>query len=237
MADTKLIYFDIAAVIVMAVSLMSFVFRLKARTPANRKYLSALLLVALTACVALAGDIFDQVLGSLGDSATAPHLRSLIEVAYLTLKSLTAPAYMVLIATASDTSHRLNQGTLRRVLLWTPMLAVVALILTNPIHHLVFTYETGTIVRAPAIMTLHVSTIYYSLIGIGWLFRWHRMLDEDALATLLTLYPLAFASVIIQYHLPHLSIETFATSVAMMLVSAFVIGAFGQQRHGCFSLL
>lgn len=224
MENSKLIYFDIAAVIIMAVSLMSFVYRLKARTPANRIYLSAILLVALTACAALAGDIYDQVLGSFSLAPAGPSsLRTLIELAYLTLKSLTAPAYMVLIATVSDTSHRLNQGALRRVLLWAPMLAVVALILTNPVHHLVFTYENGAIVRASGIMALHVSTIYYSLIGIGWLFRWHRVLDEDTFATLLMLYPLALSSAIIQYHLPYLSIETFATSVAMMLVSAFVI--------------
>ena len=224
MASTELIYFDIAATIVMAVSLMSFTFRLKARTPANRIYLSALLLVALTACAALVGDVYDLALGSLVSAPAGPSgLRDLIELVYVTLKSLTAPAYMVLIATVSDTSHRLNQGTLRRWLLWVPMLAVVALVLTNPIHHFVFTYEAGAIVRAPGIMAIHVSTIYYSLIGLAWLFRWHRVLNEDAFATLLTLYPLAFASAIIQYHLPHLSIETFATSVAMMLVSAFVI--------------
>ena len=43
----------------MAVSLMSFVHRLKAVTSSNRMRLSAILLVASMACTALAGDIHD----------------------------------------------------------------------------------------------------------------------------------------------------------------------------------
>lgn len=59
MADTELIYFGIAATVSMAVSPMSSTLRLKARTPASRTYLSALVLVALTTCATLVGDVCD----------------------------------------------------------------------------------------------------------------------------------------------------------------------------------
>lgn len=107
MAETDLVYFDIAAVVVMLVSLLSFLVRRKTRTPANRVYLSVLVLVTLTAMFALAAELYD----AYGASAIRSlFLRNLVAMAYYALRSLTAPAYLVLIATVSDTSYRLNES-------------------------------------------------------------------------------------------------------------------------------
>lgn len=56
-------YYDIAAVFVMAVALLSFVMRRKTHTPANRVYFSALLLVTIMTILSLAGELFDEFLG------------------------------------------------------------------------------------------------------------------------------------------------------------------------------
>lgn len=77
--------------------------------------------------------------------------------------------------------------------------------------------------RGPGIMALYVSTIYYSVIGIWWLIRWKKVLTKDLFATLMMLYPIVLLAVYVQYHFPHLHLEMFATSVAIMLVSAFVM--------------
>jgi EAL domain-containing protein (putative c-di-GMP-specific phosphodiesterase class I)/GGDEF domain-containing protein len=224
MAQTDLIYFDIAAVVVMLVGLQSFLVRRKTRTPANRVYLSALLLVLATATFALAAETYDLVLGFAPTDAAYPsHARGLIQLIYYALRSLTAPAYFILIATVSDTTHRLNDRPLVRVLLWVPMLATLLFVLTNPIHHLVFTVHDGAIARNSGIFAIYLDALYYSLIGIGWLFRWKHVLSDDEFATLMMLYPIVLLSVFVQFYFPHLHVEMFATSVAVLMVASFVI--------------
>ncbi len=129
---------------------------------------------------------------------------------------------MVLIATVSDTSHRLNDKA-TRVFLWIPMLVVLCLALTNPLHHLMFVYQDGVIARGPAVLALYASAAYYSLLGMLWLIRWKRALSSDEFATLMMQYPLVLLAVYVQFYFPHLHVEMFATSVAIMLVSAFVM--------------
>ncbi len=228
MANSDVVYFDIAAVIVMLVSLGSFLLRRKTRTPANRVYLSALLLVLITAVIGLLAELYDVVYGLLHaqafvePAAPAPAARQALQLVYYALRSLTAPVYLVLIATVSDTTHRLNHKA-TRAFLWVPMLVVLAIILTNPLHHLAFVCKGGSVERGPAIVALYLSAAYYSVIGVWWLFRWRKVLSVDEFSTLMMQYPLVLMAVDIQHYFPRLHVEMFATSVALMMVAAFVI--------------
>lgn len=229
MAPTDVIYLDIAAVVIMAVTLMSMFFRHITKGPANRVYIVAMLLVLITAILCLAGELCDIYLYNLaqdGDATAPPEpnaLRDTITVIYYTLRSLTAPAYFILIATISGTTHLLNRSMAIRIAMWIPMLAVVAFILTNPLHHLVYTYEAGAIVQGPLKHVLYFVAAYYAVTGIVWLIHWRIVLSSDEFATLMMLYPLIFVSVFVQHTFPNLHIEMFITSIAMMLVAAFVI--------------
>ena len=228
MADSDLVYFDIAATVVTGVSLISFLVRRKTRTPANRVYLSILTLILLTASVGLMADVYDIVVANLASGSTPatshPALaRGLMQLLYYALRSLAAPAYLLLIATVSDTKHLLNNSNVTRMALWGPMLCVLGLILTNPIHHLVFFCQDDSVVHGPAITAPYIVSAYYSLIGIGWLFRWKKVLTDDEFATLMMLYPLVLLAAFVQFNFPHLHIEMFITSVGIMLVSAFVM--------------
>ncbi|MDO4807202.1 MAG: EAL domain-containing protein [Coriobacteriales bacterium] len=229
MAETDLVYFDIAAVVVMLVSLVSFLIRRRTKTPANRVYLSTLVLVTLAATFGLVAELYDALNASALEAASSlptsdpPVLRGMIQMVYYALRSLMAPAYLVLIATVSDTSHRLNNSTMVRTFLWVPMTAVLLFVLTNPLHHMVYTCQGGAVVRGPGVMAIYLSTVYYSAIGVWWLFRWRKVLSDDEFATLMMLYPLVLLAVYVQYYYPHVHVEMFATSVSIMLVAAFVM--------------
>lgn len=214
MPQPETIYLDIAAMVIMLVTLMSLMFRRITSGPTARVYLSAIALTTVTAAVCLASDIPSPPLPAESPSA--------LMLAYYALRSLAPPMYLILIATVSSTAHRMNDTAFIRVALWTPMLAVLALILTNPLHHLVFTY-TATLERGPLFIALYLSAGYYSLIGLAWLIRWRKVLSSDEFATLTMLYPIVLASVAIQFVLPALHIEMFFMSIAMMMISAFVV--------------
>ena len=228
MAGQDLVYFDIAAVVVMLVSLISFLIRRRTRTPANRVYLAALVVMLLTAVVGLAAELRDlYMLASFGrplqvDSAYPPVGRGAIQVLYYALRSLTGPTYLVLVATVSGTTHRMNYKS-TRAFLWIPMLATLLLVLTNPIHHLVFCAHDGYIARARGIAVIYASGLYYAAIGVWWLLRWRRVLKSDEFVTLLIQYPIILTAVGVQYRYPSIHVESFVTAVSLMLVSAFVI--------------
>lgn len=227
--DYDIFYYDVAAVVIMAVSLLSFVMRRRNKTPANRVYYSALLLVTFMSVLSLAGELFDAFMGheftqnaKVNDPAVY-YVRYAFTLLYYELRTLTAPAYLVLIATVCNTSHKLNDSTFARVTLWLPMMLASAIVLTNPVHHLVFDFVEGVQTRGTFVWIVYVCATYYSAIGIGWLFRWRKTLSSDGFSTLMMLYPLVFISVLIQFYMPHLRVEMFATSVCLMLVSAFVL--------------
>ena len=214
MPQPETIFFDIAAVAIMAITLASLVLRRIVSGPSGRVYLTSMGLVTLTAIACLASNV---------PAPPAPQeLRAALQIAYYALLSLTAPMYLVLIATVTSTTHRLNSGNAIRAALWTPMIAVIALIATNPLHHLVFTY-TAALHRGPLILALYLSAAYYCAIGLFWIIRWRKVLTHDEFATLTMLYPIVLASVAIQFFRPTLHVEMFFTSIAMMMISAFVI--------------
>lgn len=229
MASSCIIYFDIAAVVIMAVTLLSLILRGMTRGATNRVYLTCMILVLVTAVACLAGEVYDQcIMPSLVQSGVVdpnqpPPARDAITLVYYALRSLTAPMYLVLIATVSTTTHRLNSNNFRRVCLWVPMVGTFLFVLTNPVHHLVYNYVQGVPVAGSHIWILYAAATYYALIGIAWLVRWRKLLSSLEFTTLLLLYPIVFVSLIVEHELPDLHINMFITSVSMLIVSAFVI--------------
>ena len=229
MDQPSIIYFDIAAVVVTFICICSLVIRHKTTGPVRRVYLSCMMLVLFTSLTAVLAESLDPFISHPSNEiAMTPEVqlvaaREVLTVLYYALRCLTAPAYLVLIAVISDTSHLLNKRGISRLLLWVPMLATVAFVLTNPLHHLVFSMEDGRIERHSFIAVVYIEAVYYSLIGIGWLIRWREILDRDTFATLMALYPIVFSFVTVQYSVPALRVDMFVTSIVLMLVSAFVL--------------
>lgn len=214
MPQPETISLDIAAVVIMLITLMSLLFRRITSGPTARVYLTAMVLVLVTAVICLATDVPVPPMPYEAHGA--------FMLVYYALRSLTAPMYLILIATVSSTTHRMNATAAIGIALSAPMLVVLALILTNPAHHLIFTY-TVALERGPLFIALYLSAAYYSLIGIAWLVRWRKVLNSDEFATLMMLYPIVLASVAIEFTIPWLHIEMFFISIAMMMISAFVI--------------
>ena len=228
MPQDDIIYFDIAAVVVMVVALLSFLMRRLTQRSATRVYFAALILVLFTAIACLSGEIYDFLMKPLLESnRIQPQYfeagRSALTLIFYALRVFTAPAYLIFIAAVSDTSYRMNNSNLKRFLLWTPMLAAFAFVLTNPFHHLVYYYEGGTSHRGDGILVLYAVAAYYCAFGIGWLIRWKQAFDADEFPLLMMLYPFMFIAVYIQYYVPYMRVDMFATAVAMLIISAFII--------------
>ena len=230
-SPTDIAYLDIAALVIMGLTLMSLFMRHITKGPANRVYIVAMLLVPATAALCVAGEFYDGFITPAfreGSAAEPTALRDAITIAYYSLRSLTAPVYLILIATISGTTHLLNKGRVFPLMMWIPMIAVIVFVVTNPLHHLVYAYVNGAVVQGPLMHVLYFVATYYAVTGIIWLLRWRIVMTSDEFATLMMLYPLALISGIVQYYFPSAHVAMFITSVSMMLVAAFVIRP---ERH------
>jgi len=229
MPQTAAIHFDTAAAVIMLVTLSSFVLRRMTKGAINRIYIVAMALVTITTLASLGGEIYDMAIaygalpGASAESGQPPLGRDAFTLVYYTLRSLTAPIYLLLIATVSDTTHLLDKNLCVRIFLWTPMIATLLLVMTNPLHHLVYYYVDGALCYGFGIHVLNLSSAYYSITGIVWLLRWRRLLNKIEFYTLLVSYPFVLFSLVAHFAFPEAPIEMFVTSVVMMLISAFVI--------------
>lgn len=229
MSHISSIHFDIAAIVVMLVTLASLILRGMTRGATNRVYLTAMILVTITAITSLIGELYDAfimpnlVQSGVFDQNQPPESRDVIALTYLALTTLIAPTYLVLIAAVSDTTHRLDRNNLVRFCLWTPMIAAFVEAFSNPMHHMVYSYVEGVPQPGPLMVVLYASTVYYSLVGVAWLIKWRGVLSTAEFCTMLALYPLLFGSFIVQYAFPDNGMEMFMVSIAMLLLSAFVI--------------
>lgn len=235
MQDNAIVYFDIAAVVIMLISLASLFLRGLTKDAANRVYLSAMLLVAFTAIMALVGEAYDAFIGpALAEtgnqsSGMARAVRTSIATIYYLMRSFMAPAYLILIATICDTTHKFTEGALFKVLMWGPMIAVALFVVTNPFHQLLFTFEGGVLQRGVGLQVLYAEAAFYTVTGIIWLVYWRKLFSVMEFLTLIMLFPVMFIVTLIQYFEHGLRLEMFVTSIVMMLISAFVIHP--ETRH------
>lgn len=229
MDQTAVMRYDVAAVVITTICIASLILRRKMSGPINRIYLATTIVILFTAFASLGAEVYDRVLGpatiapASGAISYPLVMRNAISMLYYTMRSLTAPLYFVLITAITYTSHRLKRGKVVMFLMWAPVVVTTLLVLTNPLHHLVFFYDATGSHRGPLILVLYASSLYYSLVGMAWLLRWRRILTYDTFATLALLYPIVCTSAIIQYFIPKMRLEMFVTSVVLMLLSDFVM--------------
>lgn len=220
----SIIYFDIAAVVIMLITTPTVLMRNVTHGRTYYTYFLLAVLVTLTSIMEVCGVLYDVFAPSvLPNSVSEGGIRDLCFITYYVLRSLNTPAYLLLIASASDTTYRLRRNLAVRLAFWVPLLAVLVIIITNPLHQDFFTYVDGHHQRGPIIGVIYLSALYYSLWGIGHLIRWHEVFDPDKFRALIGLYPLNLLAVLLQFFIPTLRVEMFFTAAAVLLVSTLVL--------------
>ncbi|MBO5485886.1 MAG: EAL domain-containing protein, partial [Eubacterium sp.] len=100
---------------------------------------------------------------------------------------------------------------------------VCCTILTNPLHHLVYTIdEKLTFSRGPLVYVLYVMSAFYFVCGTVYLIYYKKMLTTDKFISLILMYPLNIVAVLIQLFYMEYLVEMFMTSLTMLLVSLVI---------------
>ncbi len=217
---TTIIYFDICALILMAVVIFSIIFRKMTSGIQNRLFI-------LLVSVIFADIVFDLWAVAMDTSPNyeqfSANARYISHAMYLTLRNITIPVYTLYVISLTDTWHKIKGSALMSILIVVPCALILILIAINPMTDKMFIIDENLkYVRGPHMKIPYVTAVIYCSIGIIYLLKHRKLFTGGKLASLIVIYPLTLAAAIIQWFNPIMLVELFFTSVAVMLITITV---------------
>lgn len=213
----KIIYFDYCALIILAILLISTVFRKMVRGRLNRYFLAMLVFSIIT----VIADIWAIQLDELGPGNIV--VKYIAHTIYLLVHNFTPLLYILYLVAQTDTWHKLNQSRFQKTLLFAPMILVTAGFMINPFRHIIFYLdENDYYTRGSHFLLLYVSVLIYSVFGICYIIRYRKLFSKRRFSALLSIFPLMMAAVVIQFFYSRLVVEMFAITCGLLYISMMV---------------
>lgn len=216
----KILYFDIAAIMIVSILLMSLYFRKMLDGRVN-KFLAWLLVVTLITTIL---DLWEESYTIwLLPKESNTLFRYVLYYLYFLFRNLTTPLYQLFICAITDTWHILVKNKRIKGILIIPYLLDCVVLLSNPFHHKVFYFNQNLVyTRGPLIYVLYLISFFYLVYGTAYLFKSKKSLTTDKFVALILMYPLNVLAILIQLFWAGCLIEMFMTTVSMLLITTVV---------------
>lgn len=208
----KSLSFDIAAILILTLLLISCIMRkLTSGTP-NKLFL----LFIFTTWLATGFDIWAVCL----DNANSTNLSALFVAhsGYLLIHNFTVPVYVLFVISLTDTWHKIRKSRWIQVVLWAPFLAVAAALLLNPFARTMFLVEGGY-QRGPWFFLNYVSVAVYLIFVIGYMIQYRDLLERSKMIAVMSYIPIGITALIIQLVSPSTLVEMFSSAISLLLMS------------------
>ncbi len=208
----KSISFDIAALVILTILLISCIFRKMTSGISNRIFLIILL-------ISTASTVFDIAAVTL-DNAQSNRISLLYtaHAGYLITHYLSAPLHLLFVISLTDTWHKLRKNIVFQVLLVLPLAAVLIAFVANAGNHLMFSVENGY-TRGPLFGLMYATTILYVVFDIAYIFHYRKLFDFGKIMAISAVIPIAVIAMIIQMLHPAVLVEMFCGAISLFIVS------------------
>lgn len=209
------LYFDISAVIIIALLIFTTVYRGLTRGLVNRCFVWMLLVCFLSSVADVASVYFDNI------GCTIMPVRYLSHYLYLMFHITSTPLYVIYLLLITDSEHKLS--ILPRILFSIPY-GIVAILLTLNFynHQMFYIDENSAYVRGPLFFSLYVITCFYVGYLIVYLIKYGKSLGARRLFGIASILPFLTIAMILQYLLPGHLLEMFAASISFLLMSSLI---------------
>lgn len=210
----KLATFDYAAFILLLILLFSMIVRKMTKGSSNRCYL----LTLFTMLISTIFDIFAVHMDNM--AGVDPELLYVTHLGYLVFRNLTTPAYVTYVISLTDSWHKFRASMVQKLAFFVPIAVVLgALLLNHLFGHPVFSITDGVYQHEALFFLLYGTAVYYMALGVGYLFKFKKVLKLSRIASIIAIVPLNLGAVIIQFFNPTVSIELFACSLSLLFIS------------------
>lgn len=209
-----IVYFDICAVMILCVLIFSIFFKGMTSGASNRIFMC---LIFITFFSAFSDLLTLKVPYEEGTAAAV--LNYGFHIAYLAVRNLMVPVYAVYLISLTDTWHKLKHSAMFKIMFSLPYAAVIAVLIVNAWNGSVFFYdESGGYKRGPLIAVLYVSSFLYLVYGMFYLFRYRKLFTLEKLLSLFAICPLTLLAVAVQFFVPTMLVEMFASAIDLLII-------------------
>ena len=213
--------FDIVAICISLIVLVSEMVRGTFRNKSSRMYAT----IVVLALVASLMD-FGQAYISTADNVKSYYipLSFAMNTVFFIVHTLMMPLYGVYTLVDTGIWNLLKSRKAKFSIVWRIIAAIcVATILINIwSHNMFYITADAQYVRGGSIVVLYVATAIYITYIWYFMIKYRELIPKDKLLCQSLMYPIIIASLIIQFFLPNLLVEMFATSIALMMFSIVI---------------
>jgi GGDEF domain-containing protein len=211
----KILYFDYCSFFILAILLISTIFRGMTKGRPNKAYIELLI-------VSMLATIFD-ILAVFLDNHGAGNvmLKYITHSGYLILHNLTPPFYIIYLMLLSDTDHKMKRNKI--IPFSVPISIVLILLLSNPWHKKLFYMDAADCyTRGPLFPALYLCAAFYVIWGLVHLIRYRQSYGRGRFFSLFGMYPIMIAATVAQMLMPQILFEMLANALGMLLISTMI---------------
>ena len=215
MSKMEVIFFDIAAIIIVSFEIVAIYLRKMTYGRNSRLFLFLLICVLVSSIMDFVSLYFSNFVSITSSTII---ICAMADYLYFIFRNITPLIYLLYIVSVTDTWHILQNRKWLKLIFLLPICVSMALIFTNPLSHRLFYYDTRFVYhRGPFINILYYISAIYALYGVVYLYYYRKILKVEQVFVLASLYPFNIFALIVQYYYPHYLIEMFMTSLSMLL--------------------
>ena len=215
MSKMEVIFFDIAAIIIVSFEIVAIYLRKMTYGRNSRLFLFLLICVLVSSIMDFVSLYFSNFVSITSSTII---ICAVADYLYFIFRNITPLIYLLYIVSVTDTWHILQNRKWLKLIFLLPVCVSMALIFTNPLSHGLFYYDTRFVYhRGPFINILYYISAIYALYGVVYLYYYRKILKVEQVFVLASLYPFNIFALIVQYYYPHYLIEMFMTSLSMLL--------------------
>ena len=209
-----IIYFDICAILISIVFIISSIIRRNFKGRNNYLMFTMIILILLSAASDLG---YSLIANYATPSTTYKVLAHISNDIYFLAHNLILPIYLFFVYSTIGLFHVLRTKK-HLVTIWTILTSVdILAVFFNLFVPVVFTInEECQYVRGPMIYLFYIVALIFGVWGMLVLINYVKYIRTDKLVVLILLYPVVVATIMIQFFFPYVTCESFGTSVALM---------------------
>ncbi len=206
------ISFDIAALVVICVLVMSIIFRKMTKGLSNRLFMLSIL-VEFAASVF---DIFAQIVDSV--PTAPPFLISFAHTGFMMFHNAQAPLHVFFVVSLTDTWHKVRRNNFLKAVLAIPYSLTFLALLTNPFTGAIFTFRNGY-EHSWAFYGVYLFTIPYFAMDFAYIIKYRSQFNFRKIISLSSMMVLVLIAIIIHLMVPEIRVECFAVAISQLIVS------------------
>ena len=211
----KSLSFDIAALLILTILIVSCIMRKMTSGTPNRLFL---LFISFT-WLATVFDIWAVALDN-ANSASLPALYA-VHGGYMIIHNFTVPLYVLFVISLTDTWHKIQKSVWIQAVLWVPYLVLFAALVTNPLTDKMFTVDSRY-QRGEWFFLIYAVIVVYMIFLLGYVIYYRELLEFSKTLAFFSYIPIGLITVLIQLVYPNVLVEMFGGAISLLLMSIVV---------------